>query len=93
MTPGLACVGKFDGQHSSLAYATVGGKVCIHSPHSSQAQVQYLNINKEITALAAGQLDPALGRDVLLIGAPMRFYTCITMLAPDLGSCRGMMHC
>ena len=30
--------------------------------------MQYLNINKEVTALTAGVLNPVLGRDVLLIG-------------------------
>lgn len=30
--------------------------------------MQYLNINKEVCALAAGVLDQSLGRDVLLIG-------------------------
>ena len=30
--------------------------------------MRYLNINKRVTALAAGQLDPLLGRDVLLVG-------------------------
>ena len=66
----MATVGKFDGQHPSLAYATTGGKVCIHSPHASEdlPTLQYLNINKEITSLAAGQLDPSLPRDVLLVG-------------------------
>lgn len=66
----LAAVGKFDGKHPSLAYATTGGKVCIHSPHASgdQAQTQYLNINKEITALTTGQLDTESSRDTLLVG-------------------------
>jgi len=66
----LAAIGKFDGTHPSLAYATTGGKVCIHSPHAygDQPRIQYLNINKEVTALAAGQLDPTSSRDVLLVG-------------------------
>ena len=66
----LAAVGRFDGNHPSLAYATTGGKVCIHSPHASgdQAQIQYLNINKEITALTTGQLDSESKRDILLVG-------------------------
>jgi Bardet-Biedl syndrome 2 protein len=33
--PGLATVGKFDGEHPSLACATSGGKVFLHSPHTS----------------------------------------------------------
>lgn len=33
-------------------------------------QGQYLDINKPITALAAGELDPKSGRDHLFIGTP-----------------------
>ena len=66
----LAAVGRFDGNHPSLAYATTGGKVCIHSPHASgdQAQIQYLNINKEITALTTGKLEADSQHDILLVG-------------------------
>lgn len=67
---GLVAVGKFDGVQTSIAYATVGGKVCIHSPHAfgELPRVQYLNITKDVTALTAGVLDPGLRRDVLIIG-------------------------
>ncbi len=48
----------------------------MHSPHqqgqqgfSSNNQVAYLNINKQITALVAGCLSKD-GRDVLLVGTP-----------------------
>ena len=66
----MAAVGKFDGFHPSLAYATTGGKVCIHSPHASgdQAQIQYLNINKNITALTTGKLESDQHQDLLFIG-------------------------
>ena len=30
--------------------------------------MQYLNINKNITAVASGRLDPNIGRDILLVG-------------------------
>ncbi|KAK9814709.1 hypothetical protein WJX72_010246 [[Myrmecia] bisecta] len=65
-------VGKYDGVHPALTAATTGGKVFIHSPHQEQdqPQTQYLNINKQITALTAGALEPALGRDLLLVGTP-----------------------
>ena len=56
-----------------------GGKICIHSPHqldAAQPQVQYLNVNKEIIALAAGCLDPALGHDLLFIGTPTHLQVC-----------------
>ena len=66
----MVAVGKFDGEHPSLAYATTGGKVCIYSAHAAgdQPRIQYLNINKQVTALAAGQLEPKSNRDVLLVG-------------------------
>ena len=66
----LAAVGKFDGVHPSLAYATTGGKVCIHSPHApdDEGRIQYLNINKGITALVTGRLDPDVKQDVLFVG-------------------------
>jgi hypothetical protein len=58
---GKAVVGKFDGETYSLAAATHAGKVFVHSPHNQQQQasqlglqITYLNINKQITALAAG---------------------------------------
>ena len=55
---GKAAIGKFDGEFSSVACATLAGKVFIHSPHEQQAgarQVAYLNINKQITSIVAGK--------------------------------------
>lgn len=72
-----------DGAHYSLVCATTGGRVFIHSPHEAAAggtsadggsgsglgsSVRFLNINREVTALAAGPLAPHLSRDILLIG-------------------------
>jgi Bardet-Biedl syndrome 2 protein len=63
---GLVAVGKFDGQKPSLACATTGGKILLHSPHQRDdeagaegmsQQVKYLNFNRKITALAAGGLN------------------------------------
>jgi Bardet-Biedl syndrome 2 protein len=60
-----------------LAAATAGGRVFIHSPHEAGAQggsggagppVRFLNINREVTALAAGRLLSDSPRDILLIG-------------------------
>lgn len=59
-----------------LVFATAAGKVLVHNPHeasnsSSSRGQPHLNINKQITALAAGALLPQCPeRDVLLIGTP-----------------------
>lgn len=49
----LAC---FDGDHCSLAAATLGGRLLLHSPHQQglSGQAARLNVNKHVTALAAG---------------------------------------
>jgi Bardet-Biedl syndrome 2 protein len=56
----LCCI--VDGKTPSLACATTGGKVLLHSPHDMAASagtgqlsaVRFLNLNRKITALAAG---------------------------------------
>mmetsp|Transcript_51970 Transcript_51970/g.86425 ORF Transcript_51970/g.86425 Transcript_51970/m.86425 type:complete len:704 (+) Transcript_51970:55-2166(+) len=69
---GLATVGKFDGQYPSLAAATSAGKIFIHSPHTrdenSAHEVRFLNINRRVTALTSGTLNPTLKRELLLVG-------------------------
>lgn len=70
---GQATIGKFDGQHGSLACATTGGKVFIHSPHLSEGldtlpQTNYLNINRQITAIKAGNIYIEPEREHLFIG-------------------------
>jgi hypothetical protein len=55
-----------DGRSPSIAAATTGGKVILHSPHDTQDTryandgptnpVRYLNLNRKITALAAGKI-------------------------------------
>lgn len=70
---GQATIGKYDGQHACLTCASAAGKIFIHSPHEQGPggqSITYLNINRHVTALAAGMLDPTSGRDVLLIGTP-----------------------
>ena len=77
---GQATIGKFDGKHACLAAATIGGKIFIHNPHQTAAgsgsgsadgkAVTFLNINKQITSVVAGQLLPSSNRDVLLVGTP-----------------------
>jgi hypothetical protein len=50
-----------DGKVPSIACATTGGKILIHSPHEVSntsghlSAIRYLNLNRKITALAAGQ--------------------------------------
>lgn len=66
-------IGKFDGKHPCLTCGTVAGKVFLHNPHQhgvSNSQITYLNINKQITAVASGQLTQKQDRDVLLVGTP-----------------------
>lgn len=64
--PGLVCVGKFDGKHHSLAFATSTGNVLIHNPHRAElfaassdsssraSDVQTLAVNRKVTALSSG---------------------------------------
>ena len=69
---GQATIGKFDGKHPCLCAATVGGKIFLHNPHSAKGEkgVTFLNINKQITSVVAGQILPNSSRDVLLVGTP-----------------------
>ncbi|XP_075252346.1 BBSome complex member BBS2-like isoform X2 [Convolutriloba macropyga] len=77
----LVTIGKFDGENYSVACATVGGKVFIHTPggikrtgsstdYSSDAasDTNVLNINQSIKCLTAGKLDPNATRDFLFVG-------------------------
>jgi len=69
---GLVTVGRYDGQHPCLTAGTTAGKVLIHCPHNraenSQNEVMFLNINRKITSVMAGLLNPNLGHDVLMVG-------------------------
>mmetsp|Transcript_1183 Transcript_1183/g.3589 ORF Transcript_1183/g.3589 Transcript_1183/m.3589 type:complete len:718 (+) Transcript_1183:115-2268(+) len=69
---GLVTVGRYDGQHPCLTAGTTAGKVLIHCPHNraenAQNEVMLLNINRKITSVVAGLLNPNLGRDVLMVG-------------------------
>jgi Bardet-Biedl syndrome 2 protein len=85
---GLVTVGKFDGKHPSMACATTGGRVLIHSPHESKSSVKdteysdirFLNLNRQITSLASGCLDSTRpdSHDILFVG------TGSTLLAYDV---------
>lgn len=70
---GLVTVGRYDGKHPCLTAGTTAGKVLIHCPHhradnQQQNEVMFLNINRKITSVAAGLLNPNLGHDVLMVG-------------------------
>ena len=69
---GQVCVGKYDGKHPSLTCATSAGKVFLHCPHTRsedyENDIRFLNINHRVTALCAGRINPAIERDVLLVG-------------------------
>eukprot|EP00933_Yihiella_yeosuensis_P017764 TRINITY_DN14789_c0_g1_i1.p1 TRINITY_DN14789_c0_g1~~TRINITY_DN14789_c0_g1_i1.p1 ORF type:complete len:719 (-),score=133.08 TRINITY_DN14789_c0_g1_i1:92-2248(-) len=70
---GYVTVGKYDGTHPCLTAGTTAGKVLIHCPHNRaenpENEVLFLNINRKITSVVTGPLNPALnGRDVLMVG-------------------------
>ena len=74
--PGLATLGRFDGAHPSLAFATSADTILIHSPHdpsssSDSSQLRTLAINRRISALTSGSLSSPLGgqSDQLMVGS------------------------
>eukprot|EP00913_Durusdinium_trenchii_P012835 g12051.t1 len=60
------------GKRPCLSAGTTAGKVLIHCPHNRvenpQNEVMFLNINRKITSVVTGMLNPALQRDVLMVG-------------------------
>ncbi|CCI47571.1 unnamed protein product [Albugo candida] len=66
----IAQIATFDGVHPSLVCGTVAGKVLIHSPHLSDGNepIQSLNVNRSVTALAAGKFRDSDIGDTLIIG-------------------------
>eukprot|EP00002_Diphylleia_rotans_P031077 TRINITY_DN6438_c0_g1_i3.p1 TRINITY_DN6438_c0_g1~~TRINITY_DN6438_c0_g1_i3.p1 ORF type:complete len:353 (-),score=74.27 TRINITY_DN6438_c0_g1_i3:1230-2288(-) len=70
---GLATVGKYDGKHPCLTCGTNAGKIFIHNPHGKKTdmsnEIRFLNINQKITAIKAGNINPALNRDSLFVGS------------------------
>ena len=77
---GLTAVGKFDGKHPALTCGTSAGKIFFHSPNEKDPKdrVRILNINRKISALACGALNPNQDKDILLVGAQT------TLLAYDV---------
>lgn len=65
-------MGRYDGKHPCLTAGTTAGKVLIHCPQNRASnpenEVLFLNINRKITSVEAGALNPALNRDVLMVG-------------------------
>lgn len=81
--PRTAALGRYDGRHPCLTAGTTAGKVFIHNPHSSALQggraiashdndISILNINQQVSAVAAGPLNTS-GCDTLLVGTPTNF--------------------
>ncbi|PFX14212.1 Bardet-Biedl syndrome 2 protein homolog [Stylophora pistillata] len=81
--PRTAALGRYDGRHPCLTAGTTAGKVFIHNPHSSALQggraiashdndISILNINQQVSAVAAGPLN-STGCDTLLVGTPTNF--------------------
>jgi len=71
--PGLATVGKYDGKAPQLTCATDAGKIFVHNPHerndtATGARVNFLSVNKQVNAICAGPLNPALQHDILCVG-------------------------
>lgn len=74
---GLVTIGKYDGQHPCLTAGTSAGKVLVHSPHNrseSKDEVVFLNINRRITSIVAGALNPNLKHDVLVVGTQSSIF-------------------
>ena len=75
-----ACVGLYDDKRPTLTAATTGGKIFMFDPYARAdegqgdarpgARLRYLNINKKVTAVAAGALgaEGTDGRDILFVG-------------------------
>ena len=42
----------------------------MHSPHSQNSEVSFLNINKTLVCLSSGCLNPEINRDILVVGSP-----------------------
>ncbi|KAF0683990.1 Aste57867_24071 [Aphanomyces stellatus] len=71
--PRLAKVGKYDGTHPSLTCGTSSGKVFLHNPHEKNEDeaaqaVRFLNINREVSALAVGKFRDQDAGDTLVVG-------------------------
>lgn len=78
----ISCIRSVDGKTPSLACGTTGGKIILHSPHDHNTQiaqgqhpaVRYLNLNRKLTAIAAGSLtDDPKAPEILFVGSPTSF--------------------
>lgn len=80
INPRMVTIGKYDGTHPNLTAATTAGKVFIHNPHSRtlsggraselslDSDISLLSINKSVSSVAAGSLDPVGVNDMLMVG-------------------------
>mmetsp|Transcript_10478 Transcript_10478/g.25127 ORF Transcript_10478/g.25127 Transcript_10478/m.25127 type:complete len:701 (-) Transcript_10478:93-2195(-) len=77
--PGLAVIGKYDGTSPCLTWvSSTAGRVFIHNPHErdqfSGAELKQLNMNRKITAIATGRINPKSTKDTLLVGAQTTLF-------------------
>lgn len=75
----MVTIGKYFGDYPALTCATNGDKVFIHTPHKLSepcrpqsanvgGDVSLLNINQKVSSICAGNLNPSLDYDVLMVG-------------------------
>jgi hypothetical protein len=67
--PRRCCLGRFDEHGVSLAVATGGNRVLLRG-FGTWSQERFLNLNREVSCLASGRLDPGMAHDLLLVGSP-----------------------
>ncbi|XP_041984812.1 Bardet-Biedl syndrome 2 protein-like [Aricia agestis] len=81
VTPGIACIAKYDGTHACFTASAGYDKIIIHHPQGgiisgraqrsqSHGEVSELNLSQAVISMAAGPLKPDTQRDMLLIGSP-----------------------
>jgi len=66
--PGKVCCGRFDGEKLSIAIASNGNKILIHTPGVPEPKI--LNMNRQVTVIASASLDASQPlKDFLLVGS------------------------
>ncbi|XP_064601546.1 Bardet-Biedl syndrome 2 protein homolog [Liolophura sinensis] len=98
INPRMVSLGKYDGVHPALTCATAAGKVFIHNPHNrgivggrvasgdDTSDISLLSINQQVSAVSAGQLNPNIPNDILVVG------TSTNLLAYDVNNNRDLFY-